>query len=148
MGVDGKHKMSKTRGNSIDLEDPPKVIEKKIKSAFTDPQKLALGDPGRPEICNIFTIHKAASSAEAVADIDRDCRSGALPCGECKMRLRDAMLKDLVPLQERLVELRAKPHIVHDVLENGADKARGIAAKTMDEVRAAMGLAKSAAKAG
>jgi len=148
MGVDGKHKMSKTRGNSIDLEDPPKVIEKKIKSAFTDPLKLKLGDPGRPEICNIFTIHKAASTAEAVEAIDRDCRSGALPCGECKVRLKDAMLKDLVPLQERLVELRAKPRIVQDVLSEGASKARSIAQKTIGEVRAAMGLGSSSFKTG
>lgn len=148
MGLDGKHKMSKTRGNAIELEESPKAIEKKIKGAFTDPLKLALGDPGRPEICNVFTIHKAASTQEAVADIERDCRSGALPCGECKMRLRDAMLKDLVPLQERLVELRAKPQIVHDVLIDGAARARGIAQKTMDEVRAAMGLGTSSLKAG
>ncbi|HVY28005.1 MAG TPA: tryptophan--tRNA ligase [Polyangiaceae bacterium] len=148
MGVDGKHKMSKTRGNSIDLEDPPKVIEKKIKSAFTDPLKLQLGDPGRPEVCNIFTIHKAASAPEAVATIDRDCRSGALPCGECKVRLKDAMLKDLVPLQERLIELRSKPQIVQDVLSEGAGKARAIAQKTIAEVRAAMGLGTSSFKTG
>jgi tryptophanyl-tRNA synthetase len=140
MGLDGKQKMSKSRGNTIDLEDAPKVIEKKLKGAFTDPLKLALGDPGRPEVCNIFTIHKAASSPEAVEAIDRDCRSGALPCGECKMRLRDAVVKDLAPLQERYVELRAKPSLVTDVLAQGAEKARTIAQKTMTEVHRAMGL--------
>jgi tryptophanyl-tRNA synthetase len=145
MGLDGKQKMSKSReGNAIDLEDPPKVIEKKLKGAFTDPLKLKLGDPGRPEICNIFTIHKAASTAEQVADIDRDCRSGALPCGECKMRLRDSILKDLQPLQERYVELRAKPKLVTDVLAAGAEKARAIARSTMVEVYDAMGLTSAA----
>jgi tryptophanyl-tRNA synthetase len=141
MGLDGKQKMSKSRAaNAIDLEDPPKVIEKKLKGAFTDPLKLKLGDPGRPEVCNIFTIHKAASTPDAVAAIDRDCRSGALPCGDCKMRLRDAVVKDLAPLQERYVELRAKPELVTDVLAQGAQKARGIAEQTMREVHAAMGL--------
>ncbi len=140
MGLDGKQKMSKSRGNTIDLEDPPKVIEKKLKGAFTDPLKLALGDPGRPEVCNIFTIHKAASSPEAVAEIDRDCRSGALPCGTCKMRLRDAIVQDLAPLQERYVELRAKPQLVTDVLQAGGEKARVIAQKTMREVHDVMGL--------
>ncbi len=140
MGLDGKQKMSKSRGNTIDLEDPPKLIEKKLKGAFTDPLKLKLGDPGRPEICNIFTIHGAASSPEAVADIDRDCRTGALPCGECKMRLRDAIVSDLTPLQERYVELRAKPSIVGDALVQGAEKARVIAQQTMTEVHRAMGL--------
>jgi tryptophanyl-tRNA synthetase len=145
MGLDGKQKMSKSReGNAIELEDPPKVIEKKLKGAFTDPLKLKLGDPGRPEICNIFTIHKAASTAEQVADIDRDCRTGALPCGECKMRLRDSVLKDLQPLQERYVELRAKPKLVTDVLAAGAEKARAIAKSTMVEVYDAMGLTSAA----
>ena len=148
MGLDGKHKMSKTRGNSIDLDDAPKVVEKKLKGAFTDPLKLKLGDPGRPEICNIYTIHKAASSAEIVAEVDRDCRSGALPCGECKMRLRDSILKDLVPLQERLVELRSKPEIVGDVLKSGGEKARNIAQNTMGEVYAAMGLTTRSEKRG
>ena len=59
MGLDGKTKMSKTRGNTIDIFDPPAVIEKKLKTAFTDPQKLRKGDPGRPEICNVFTMHTA-----------------------------------------------------------------------------------------
>jgi tryptophanyl-tRNA synthetase len=141
MGLDGKQKMSKSReGNAIELEDPPKVIEKKLKGAFTDPLKLKLGDPGRPEICNIFTIHKAASSSEMIAEVDRDCRSGALPCGECKMRLRDSILKDLGPLQERYLELRAKPTLVTDVLKEGGQKARAIAQRTMTEVYDAMGL--------
>jgi tryptophanyl-tRNA synthetase len=145
MGLDGKQKMSKSReANAIDLEDPPKVIEKKLKGAFTDPLKLKLGDPGRPEICNIFTIHKAASTPEQVAEVDRDCRSGALPCGECKMRLRDSIVKDLQPLQERYVELRAKPKLVTDVLSAGAEKARAIAKNTMAEVYDAMGLTSAA----
>jgi tryptophanyl-tRNA synthetase len=149
MGLDGKQKMSKSRAaNAIDLQDPPKVIEKKLKGAFTDPLKLKLGDPGRPELCNIFTIHKAASAPDAVAAIDRDCRSGALGCGDCKMRLRDAVVKDLTPLQERYAELTAKPKLVTDVLAEGGEKARAIAQKTMIEVYGAMGLTSAAQKVG
>jgi tryptophanyl-tRNA synthetase len=148
MGLDGKQKMSKTRpAAAINLQDPPKVIEKKLKGAFTDPLKLTLGAPGRPEVCNIFTIHKAASAPEAVAIIDRDCRTGALSCGDCKMRLRDAIVKDLTPLQERYTELQAKPQLVTDVLAAGAEKARGIAQKTMTQVYGAMGLTLAAQKA-
>jgi tryptophanyl-tRNA synthetase len=148
LGLDGKHKMSKSRaGNAIDLDDPPKVIEKKLKGAFTDPLKLKLGDPGRPQLCNIFTIHKAASTPEAVAVIDRDCRSGALGCGDCKMRLRDAIIKDLAPFQERLVELRRQPERVTDVLADGAERARKIAKVTIAEVQAAMGLTTASQKA-
>lgn len=148
MGLDGKQKMSKSRAqNAIDLGDPPKVIEKKLKSAFTDPLKLKLGDPGRPEICNIFTIHKAASAPEAVEVIERDCRSGALGCGDCKMRLRDAIVHDLAPFQERFVQLRQQPEKVKDVLVDGAERARTIARATIAEVRSAMGLTTSSLKA-
>jgi tryptophanyl-tRNA synthetase len=140
MGLDGKTKMSKTRGNTIDLFDEPRVIEKKLKGAFTDPLKLRLGDPGRPEICNVFTMHRALEDAAPLAEIERDCRSGALSCGECKGRLKDRMLKALEPVQARGAELRAEPKRVLRVLEDGALRAREIAEGTLGEVRRAMGL--------
>jgi tryptophanyl-tRNA synthetase len=140
MGLDGKAKMSKTRGNAIELFDEPRAIEKKLKGAFTDPQKLRLGDPGRPEICNVFTMHTALQSAEAIAEIASGCRSGTLPCGECKLRLRDVMLAELAPVRERGLALKAEPKRVLTVLQNGAEHARSIADKTLAEVRHAMGL--------
>ncbi len=140
LGIDGKAKMSKSRGNAIELSDEPKVVEKKLKSAFTDPLKLKQGDPGRPEICNIFTMHKAFSTPPAVAEIDAACRTGALGCGECKMRLRDAIVSELSPFREKSAELRQDPKCVLKVLQDGAERARGIARQTMGEVHAAMGL--------
>ncbi len=140
MGLDGKTKMSKTRGNTIDIFDPPNVIEKKLKGAFTDPDKLRKGDPGRPEICNVFTMHTALSSPEVVADVEPNCRSGALGCGECKLRLKDSMVKALEPIQARGAELRKEPKRVLEVLQEGASRARVIASDTMREVHAAMGL--------
>jgi tryptophanyl-tRNA synthetase len=140
MGLDGKTKMSKTRGNTIDIFDPPAVIEKKLKTAFTDPQKLRKGDPGRPEICNVFTMHTALSGADAVRDIEQGCRSGALGCGECKLKLKDAMVKELEPVQARGAELRKEPKRVLEVLAHGKERARSLAGETMREVRAAMGL--------
>ena len=140
MGLDGKSKMSKSKNNTIDLFDPPKVVEKKLKGAFTDPQKLRLGDPGRPEICNIFTMHRALQTPEVVADIETGCRSGALSCGECKLRLCTTMLAELNPIRERAEALRAEPKRVLEVLGDGASRARRIAHETMGEVRHAMGL--------
>lgn len=143
MGLDGKSKMSKSKGNTIDLFDEPKVIEKKLKGAFTDPLKLRLGDPGRPEVCNVFTMHSALQEPEPLADIDRGCRSGALSCGECKMRLRDVMVAELAPVREKGAELRADPKRVLTVLQEGAEKARSIAGSTITEVRSKMGLTTS-----
>ena len=140
MGLDGKTKMSKSRNNTIDLFDEPKVIEKKLKGAFTDPDKLRLGDPGRPEICNVFTMHTALTPAAELTEIDRDCRSGALPCGTCKMRLKDVMVPALTPVREKGAELRADPKRVLKVLQDGAERARGIANETIGQVHAAMGL--------
>ena len=140
MGLDGKTKMSKTRGNTIDIFDPPAVIEKKLKTAFTDPQKLRKGDPGRPAICNVYTMHTALSGGDAVRDVEQGCRSGALGCGECKLKLKDAMVKELEPVQARGAELRKEPKRVLEVLTHGKERARALAGETMREVRSAMGL--------
>jgi tryptophanyl-tRNA synthetase len=140
MGLDGKSKMSKTRGNAIDIFDPPNVVEQKLKGAFTDPQKLRRGDPGRPEICNVFTMHTAVSPPERVQEIERDCRSGALGCGDCKRMLTEALNADLAPIQARAADLRQDRGRVLKVLQDGAAKARAIAEATMDEVYRGMGL--------
>lgn len=140
MGLDGKRKMSKSLGNTIDLFDEPKVVEKKLKRAFTDELKLQLGDPGRPELCNIFTLHSALTPADDVKSIDTDCRSGALGCGECKRRLTETLNAELAPIRARAAELRSESKRVTDALAAGAAHARGIAERTMSDVRDAMGM--------
>jgi tryptophanyl-tRNA synthetase len=85
-------------------------------------------------------MHTALSGDAAVAEIERDCRSGALGCGDCKLRLKDAMVRALEPVQARGAELRANPKRVLDVLSEGKDRARGIAGETMREVHRVMGL--------
>jgi len=144
MGLDGKTKMSKSRGNAIGLFDPPQEVENKLKGAFTDPLKLRRGDPGRPEICNVFTMHTAASAPETIAQVDRDCRSGALGCGDCKRLLAQAINTELAPLRARADELRNDRGRVLKVLQDGAAHAREIAGKTMGEVYRAMGLGSAA----
>lgn len=140
LGLDGKAKMSKSLGNTIGLLDPPEMIEKKLKGAFTDPAKLRKGDPGRPEICNVFTMHQALSSAERVSEIELTCRSGALGCGDCKKLLAGSMLPELSPIRERAIELRRDKRRVLEVLQEGGARAREIAESTMKDVRTAMGL--------
>ena len=140
MGLDGKSKMSKTRGNALDLFDEPRAVEKKVKGAFTDPQKLRLGDPGRPEICNVFTMHRALQPEAALGEIETGCRSGALSCGECKQRLLATLQPELAAVRERGLPLKAEPKRVLQVLQDGAAHARELADKTLVEVRHAMGL--------
>lgn len=135
MGLDGKSKMSKSLGNAIGLFDPPKVVEKKLKGAFTDPQKLRRGDPGRPDICNVYTMHTALTPEEELPVIKRDCESGALGCGDCKKRLTETMLAEISPVRERALELRADKSGLVKLLGRGRDRARGIAQETLREVR-------------
>jgi tryptophanyl-tRNA synthetase len=140
LGLDGKAKMSKSLNNTIALLDPPDVIAKKLKGAFTDPQKLARGDPGRPEVCNVFTMHRALSSLVRVAEIEVNCRSGALGCGDCKKMLTEVMVAELAPVRERALELGSDKKRVLRVLQDGAARARDLADSTMKDVHAAMGL--------
>jgi tryptophanyl-tRNA synthetase len=140
LGLDGRAKMSKSLGNTLGLLDPPATVEKKIKGAFTDPEKLRKGDPGHPGICNVFTMHRALSPATEVAEIDAGCRSGALGCGDCKKMLTDRLLAELGPVRERALALQGDPKAVLSVLARGGEQARAIAEPTMREVRSAMGL--------
>ncbi len=140
MGLDGKTKMSKSRGNAVGLFEEPKAIEKKLKGAFTDELKLRRGDPGRPEVCNVFTLHGAVTSDDKRAEIETSCRSGELGCGDCKQWLCEQLKAELTPLRTRAAELRAEPQEVLTVLSEGAERARAIAQTTLKDVRSSMGL--------
>ena len=138
-GLDGNMKMSKSAGNTVLLSDPPDEIRRKVRTAVTDPQKVRRGDPGRPEVCLIFTYHNKFNPKEVPA-IDRDCRSGALGCVDCKKLLAKNMNASLAPLRARRNELAKRPEYVNDVLDDGAKRAKAIASQTMREVREAVGL--------
>jgi tryptophanyl-tRNA synthetase len=140
MGLDGKTKMSKSRGNAISLFELPASIEKKLKSAYTDPDKLRKGDPGNPSICNIYTLHGAVTQPSKLEEIDKNCRSGALGCGDCKKWLLEGLNRELTPIREKAEEFRREPRRVLQILEIGAERARAIAKDTIKDVRQAMGL--------
>jgi tryptophanyl-tRNA synthetase len=139
LGLDGKQKMSKSLGNTIDLVDTPEQIQKKLKSAFTDPSRLRRTDPGHPEVCNIFALHHLVNMAR-VKDIERDCKSAALGCGECKQELGNKIAEFLSPIRERYNEWKAKPKQVDEIFAEGGKRARIIASRTMEEVRERVGL--------
>ena len=140
MGLDGLTKMSKSKGNSIGLFDPPDVFWNKLKGAYTDPQRLKRTDPGRPEICNIFTMHKAVSPEATVLEAETLCKTAGWGCVDCKKAMFDNFNAELVPLRVKREELAKRPDEVYAALADGARQARALAAPTMREVRAAMGL--------
>lgn len=140
MGLDGQTKMSKSKGNSIALFEERDAFWNKLRGAFTDPQRLRRSDPGRPEVCNIYTMHKALSSPEEVKLTYEECTTAKRGCIDCKKILMDNFDRELVPLRRKRVELDERPERLLQILGDGAAKARRIAAETIREVRAVMGL--------
>jgi tryptophanyl-tRNA synthetase len=138
-GIDG-NKMSKSYSNEIAIADTPEVTTDKLKKMFTDPQKLRKGDPGRPEICPVYTLHKIYTPQEQLAEIDRACRTGELGCVADKKHLAESINKALEPIRRRRRELEANPGFVNDVLAEGAKRARARAQETMAMVREKMHL--------
>ena len=136
-GVDGR-KMSKSYNNAIYLSDSEKIVTKKVKSMLTDPARGLRTDPGDPDVCNLFPFHKLYSPLEMQKEIDRDCRTAAIGCGDCKMKLVDTMLEGLRPHMERRREIAAKPKVVEEILEEGTRKAQEVATATMDRAKQAM----------
>jgi tryptophanyl-tRNA synthetase len=141
LGLDGNGKMSKeSKHNSIGVFEAPDAFWNKLRGAFTDPQRLRKSDPGRPEVCNIYTMHKAVSPPETVTEVYASCTEAKWGCVDCKKVLFEHFDRELVPLRAKRKELEAKPALVKQALAEGAAKARVIAADTMAQVRAAMGL--------
>jgi tryptophanyl-tRNA synthetase len=135
-GIDGR-KMSKSYNNHITFAESDKERTAKIKKFFTDPQKLRKGDPGRPEICPVFYLHRIYT-ADAEQTIAPPCKTGELGCVECKGRLADNLNKSLAPVREKRVALETNKDYVWDVLKNGAARAREKASMVMEKVRHAM----------
>jgi tryptophanyl-tRNA synthetase len=137
-GSDGR-KMSKSFDNAIWVRDDEDAIRAKVRSFVTDPQKLRLGDPGRPEICPVFALHRKFSPAN-VDRIEVTCKSGELGCVECKGILADHVVEYFREFRERRASLEARPEVVRDVLDAGAAAVAPIARETLSAVRDAMHL--------
>lgn len=140
MGLDGNAKMSKSLNNTIGLLEPPADVWDKLRPAATDPARVRRTDPGNPDICNIYHLHKAFSTETTVEQVAVQCRSAGWGCIDCKKVLFDSMEQELAPIRARASELKVNPRRVTDTLTAGAEKARHVARETMAEVRTAMGL--------
>lgn len=140
MGLDGQAKMSKSLGNTIGLLDSPEEIWNKLRPAKTDPARLRRQDPGNPDVCNIYSLHKYFSPPETVTLVAGNCRSAGWGCIDCKKVLADNVTAALAPIRERAAELTAHPERVVELLGAGAEKARRLAGETMREVRDRMGF--------
>lgn len=138
-GTDGR-KMSKSFDNAIFLKDTPEELRRKIKPMITDPNRKRRVDPGDPEKCPVFDLHRAFSSPATLEWAAAGCRGAGIGCLDCKARLTDHVLERLGPIHARRPELAARPDTVWDILREGSRRARERARATMDEARTAMGV--------
>jgi tryptophanyl-tRNA synthetase len=139
-GLDGQAKMSKSLGNTIGLLDTPDEIWQKLRPAKTDPARVTRKDPGNPDICNIYHLHKHFSPPETVTLVAESCRGAKWGCLDCKRVLADNMIATLAPIRERALQLQEDPGRVDEILADGAAAARRRASETMGEVRDRMGF--------
>jgi tryptophanyl-tRNA synthetase len=141
MGLDGNAKMSKSLGNTVGLLEEPTSIWDKLRPAVTDPARVRRTDPGTPEVCNIYHLHRAFSPPDVVAHVETQCRTAGWGCIECKKVLFENVNAELTPIRARAAEVRARPELVDQVAGDGAATARRVAGVTMREVKDRMGLA-------
>jgi tryptophanyl-tRNA synthetase len=140
VGLDGQAKMSKSMGNTVGLLEPFDAVWEKLRPAVTDPKRVRRTDPGTPEVCNIFHLHKAFNPPETVEHVATMCSTAGWGCIDCKRVLLDGMTRELSPIHERARELRAHPERVREVLAAGAERCRALARETMAYVKEKMGL--------
>lgn len=140
IGIDGQQKMSKSLDNHIEMASTPDETKKRVMMMVTDPQRKRRTDPGNPDVCNVFSLHKIFSSPEEVEMVNRECRSAGIGCVDCKKLLAKNLNNHLIPFRERRAEFEKNTDDVVDMLKDGAKRAQIIADKTMEEVKTAIGL--------
>ena len=140
LGIDGVNKMSKSLDNHIELAATPEQTTKRVLQMVTDPQRQRRDDPGDPDVCNVFTMHKIFSSPEEIQMVNTECRRAGIGCVDCKKLFAANLNANLEPFREKRSELDSKPDMVWNILHDGAKRARVLADETMKKVRAAIQL--------
>jgi tryptophanyl-tRNA synthetase len=139
LGLDGR-KMSKSYNNSIYLSDTAEETSKKIKSMMTDPARVRRSDPGDPDVCVAFNLHRIYVPQEKLDEIIPACRNATIGCVECKKILAEHLNERLAPFRAKRVELSEKSDFVENLLQDGSARASKISDSVMTEVRSALKL--------
>ena len=139
-GLDGR-KMSKSYGNAIQLRERPEAVADKVRTMVTDPARVRRDDPGDPAKCPVFALHEIYSDDEVRTWAADGCRSAGIGCIDCKGPLIDAINAEQAPFIERAERFESSPELVRTILDEGSVVAREAARETIDEVKAAVGLA-------
>ncbi|TKS59192.1 MAG: tryptophan--tRNA ligase [Nitrospira sp.] len=136
-GTDGR-KMSKSYGNTINLSDAEPVVRQKLKTMVTDPARVRRNDPGNPDVCPVYEFHKIYSPQAVQDQINKECRTAAIGCIDCKKLVADRMVEQMAPMWEARTALTNKPSRIDDIIQDGSRRATQVARATLAEVNAAM----------
>lgn len=140
LGIDGVQKMSKSLNNHIELAATPEDTTQRVMQMVTDPARVRRSDPGNPDVCNVFSLHKIFSPQTDVDMVNVECRRAGIGCVDCKKLLAKNLNAHLAPFRTRRSDLDKNPAYIWDVLEDGARRANVLAEETMVSVRSAIGL--------
>ncbi len=138
-GLDGQ-KMSKSYGNAIMLREDPASITRKVRTMQTDPARVHRSDPGTPEKCPVWPLHKIYSDETRQAWVRKGCTTAGIGCLECKQPVIDAIIAEQEPIKERAQKYLDDPSLVRAIVADGCERARKLAEETMRDVREVMGL--------
>lgn len=138
-GLDGQ-KMSKSYGNTIALREEPEIVEQKIRTMQTDPQRVRLSDPGDPDKCPVWKLHEVYSDESTKEWVQTGCKSAGIGCLDCKKPVIEAVLAEQKPIRERAKQYEENPDLVKSIIVEGRERARDAAKDTLEEVRQVMGL--------
>ena len=138
-GLDGR-KMSKSYGNTIGLREEPDSVVKKLKAMQTDPARVRRNDPGDPDKCPVWDLHKIYSDTATQEWVQQGCRSAGIGCLDCKKRLSDAIVIDIIAIRERAREFVENRDLVRAIIAEGCEKARDVARQTLEDIHQAMGM--------
>jgi tryptophanyl-tRNA synthetase len=141
-GIDGKGKMSKSLGNAIFLSDDAKTLEKKVRSAYTDPNRVRADIPGNVEGNPIFALHDAFNANKGEVESLKDrYRRGGVGDVEVKEKLIVALESFLAPIRERRAHFESQSGLVEEIIYEGTLRTQEIANRTLADMKKAMGLA-------
>ncbi|MFB3063608.1 MAG: tryptophan--tRNA ligase, partial [Gammaproteobacteria bacterium] len=138
-GLDGQ-KMSKSYNNTIGLREDPDSVDKKLRTMQTDPARVRRTDPGTPEKCPVWELHKIYSDEQTLEWVQEGCTTAGIGCIDCKKKLIDRVVTEIEGMRARAIEFEENPEFVRSIIAEGCEDARDAARDTMDEVRHAMGL--------
>jgi tryptophanyl-tRNA synthetase len=138
-GIDGR-KMSKSYGNTIGMREDPDAVAAKLRTLQTDPARVRRTDPGDPDKCPVWDLHKLYSSEDTRRWADHGCRTAGIGCLECKKPLIDSVVAEISGFRQRAQEYEDSPDLVRGIISEGCEKAREVAGQTLDDVKQAMGL--------